>query len=148
MTDAEADRYVEEQVVAARLIGCTVDDVPRTAAELEQYLQGMRPHLEVTPETRDNVRGLLWPPMTARVQWLTPARPAWTTFALTGFGLLPRWSRRMFALPGLPTTDLQASVSARALRAALTAVPEERRTNPHLAAARLRLAITPERAAS
>ena len=30
---------------------------------------------------------------------------------VTGFALLPRWSRRMFALPGLPTTDLSASVA-------------------------------------
>jgi uncharacterized protein (DUF2236 family) len=145
LTDADADRYVDEQVVAASLVGCLVDDVPRTVRELEEYLQSMRPQLDVTPETREAVRGLLWPPMTSRVQWLTPARPAWTAFALTGFGLLPRWSRRMFALPGLPTTDLQASVSARALRSLLGAVPEDRRTNPHLAAARLRLGLSSER---
>ena len=75
------------------------------------------------------------------MQLLTPARPAWTTLAITGFGLMPRWSRRMFALPGLPTTDLSASISARAVRTALLAVPEPRRTNPHLAAARLRLGL-------
>jgi hypothetical protein len=47
----------------------------------------------------------------------------------------------MFALPGLPTTDLSATVSARAIRAALAAVPESRRTNPHLRAAQLRLGL-------
>jgi uncharacterized protein (DUF2236 family) len=141
MTDAEADRYVQEQVVAARLAGCVVDDVPRTVAELSAYLTSMRPRLDVTPETRENVRGLLWPPMTPRVAYLTPARPAWTLFSVTSFGLLPRWARRMFAFPGLPSTDAAASVSARALRSALTAVPEHRRTNPHLAAARLRLGL-------
>ncbi len=139
MTDAEADRYVAEQVEAARLIGCLVADVPSSVAEMAQYLQDVRPRLDVAPETRESVRDLLWPPMERRIELLTPARPAWTTFALTAFGLLPRWSRRMFALPGLPTTDLQASLAARALRATLLAVPEERRTNPHLAAARIRL---------
>jgi uncharacterized protein (DUF2236 family) len=139
MTDAEADRYVAEQVEAARLIGCVVDDVPSSVSEMAQYLQDVRPRLDVTPETRESVRDLLWPPMERRIELLTPARPAWTTFALTAFGLLPRWSRRMFALPGLPTTDLQASLAARALRTTLLAVPEERRTNPHLAAARIRL---------
>jgi uncharacterized protein (DUF2236 family) len=82
--------------------------------------------------------------MVPRIELLTPARPAWTTFALTGFGLLPRWARRAFRLPGLPTTDLSASVSARAIRAALVTVPDSRRTNPHLAAARIRLDLGPE----
>jgi hypothetical protein len=45
----------------------------------------------------------------------------------------------MFALPGLPTTDVQASVSARTLRTTLLAIPEDRRTNPHLMAAQIRL---------
>ena len=145
MTDVEADRYVEEQVIAARLVGCVEADVPRTASELADYMVAVRPQLDVVPETRDAVRSLLWPPMQPRVEWLTPARPAWTTFALTGFGLLPRWARRMFALPGLPTTDLSATVSARAIRAALVAVPEPRRTNPHLRAAQIRLGIDPLR---
>jgi uncharacterized protein (DUF2236 family) len=146
MTDAEADLFVEEQVVAARLVGCVVDDVPRTVAELADYMTAVRPRLEVTPEAREAARGLLWPPMATRVEWLTPARPAWTTASVTGFALLPRWARRMFALPGLPTTDLSASVSARALRSLLVAVPDEKRTNPHLAAARIRLGLAEQRA--
>jgi uncharacterized protein (DUF2236 family) len=144
MTDAEADQYVAEQVEAARLIGCDLDDVPRSVAELAAYFDRMRPQLDVTPETRESVRDLIWPPMAPRVQLLTPARPAWTTLALTGFGLMPRWSRRMFALPGLPTTDVSASLTARAVRTAFLAVPEPRRTNPHLAAARLRLGLAEE----
>ena len=56
--------------------------------------------------------------------------------------MMPRWARRMFALPGLPTTDLQATITARTLRSTLLVVPEERRTNPHLTAARLRLGLT------
>ncbi len=140
MTDAEADRYVDEQVEAARLVGCTVADVPRSRTELADYLTAVRPHLDVLPETRESVRDLLWPPMERRVELMTPARPAWTSFAVIGFGMLPRWARRMFALPGLPTTDLGAALAARSVRTALVAVPEERRTNPHLAAARQRLA--------
>jgi uncharacterized protein (DUF2236 family) len=139
MTDAEADLYVLEQVTAARLIGCDIDTVPTTSAELDAYILGMKSRLDVVPETRMAARGLIWPPMEPKFEWLTPARPAWTLFALTGFGLLPRWARRMFALPGLPTTDLQASVSARTLRTTLLAIPETRRTNPHLMAARMRL---------
>jgi uncharacterized protein (DUF2236 family) len=147
MSDSEADRYVEEQVIAARLIGCDVEDVPRTTAALRDYLSSVRPLLEVTPETREAVRSLLWPPMSPRPELLVPARLGWTTLALTGFGLLPRWARRMFALPGLPTTDLTATIAARTVRTALVALPESRRTNPHLSAARIRLGLAAERAA-
>ena len=121
LSRAEADRYVMEQVIAARLIGCVVDDVPRTVAELDAYMQDVRPSLQVTTEAREAVRGLLWPPMAPRIELLTPARVAWTALSMTGVALMPRWARRMFALPGLPTTDLQASISARALRTALFA---------------------------
>jgi len=141
LTNDDADRYVAEQVVAARLIGCEVDRVPSTVHELQEYFARVRPRLEVTPETREAVRGLLWPPMATRIALLTPARPAWTALSVTGFALLPRWARRMFALPGLPTTDIQASIAARTLRTILAAVPEGRRTNPHLSAARLRLGL-------
>jgi len=142
LTATEADRYVEEQLVAARLIGCDVAHVPTSVSELREYVRSMRPLLEVTPEAREAVRGLLWPPMPSRVTLLTPARPAWTLLAVTGVALMPRWARRMFAAPGLPTTDLQATVTARILRSTLLVVPEERRTNPHLTAARLRLGLS------
>ena len=147
MTDDDADRYVGEQVIAARLIGCDEGDAPRTVSELADYMQSMRPVLQVTPEARESVRVLLWPAMVPKIELLTPARPAWTTLALTAFGLLPRWSRRMFALPGLLTTDLSATVSAHTVRVLLTALPESRRTNPHLAAARIRLDLATERTA-
>jgi uncharacterized protein (DUF2236 family) len=147
LTDAEADRYVEEQVIAALLIGCDERHVPRSVSELAEYVRSMRPLLEVTPEAREAVRGLLWPPMPQKVALLTPARPAWTLFAVTGFAMMPRWARRMFALPGLPTTDLQATITARTLRSTLTVVPEERRTNPHLTAARIRLGLAEEQLA-
>jgi len=146
LTTEEADRYVEEQVVAARLVGCAVADVPTSVSELREYVRSMRPLLEVTPEARTAVRGLLWPPMPPRVALLTPARPAWTLFAVTGFALMPRWARRMFALPGLPTTDLHATITARTLRSTLLVVPAERRTNPHLTAARLRLGLPADNA--
>ncbi len=142
LTDAEADAYVAEQVRAATLVGCDPDAVPATVHDLAAYLTRMRPALEATAEAREAVRSVLWPPMAARMQLTTPARPVWTWAALTAFGLLPRWGRRMFGLPGLPTTDLGARISARALRTALLAIPEHRRTSPHVAAARQRLGLS------
>ena len=49
LSDAEADRYVTEQVTAAELIGVPPDGVPRSAADLTAYFDRMRPQLSVTP---------------------------------------------------------------------------------------------------
>lgn len=135
----DGDRYLTEQVRAGELVGCDPATVPRTRAELATYFEQIRPQLAVTPGAREAVRGVLWPPMPARVALATPARPLWTLAATTAFGLLPRWARRMFALPGLPPTDVAAGLTARALRAGMLLVPERRRTSPQAAAARARL---------
>ena len=57
------------------------------------------------------------PPMPALVQLATPARAVWASAAGLAFASLPRWARRLYGLPGLPTTDLGASVTLRWLRA-------------------------------
>ena len=139
MTDAEADAYVEEQVIAAELVGCEMSDVPRTSAQLLQYFDVMRPQLSATDETRTAVLGVLWPPMTPRIEWLTPARPLWTIAATTALGLLPRWSRLMLAPQLVIPTGLAARTTARTLRLGMVALPEQRRTSPHVAAAQARL---------
>jgi uncharacterized protein (DUF2236 family) len=140
MTDAEADTYVEEQVIAAELVGCQPSDVPRTSDQLLAYFDAMRPQLSATDDARMAVRGVLWPPMAPRIQWLTPARPLWTVAATTALGLLPRWSRLMLAPQLVVPTSLAARATARTLRLGMVALPEQRRTSPHVAAARARLA--------
>lgn len=128
--DDDADRYVAEQVTAAVLIGCREDDVPRTAADLAAYFAGMRPQLAATPAARDAARLILLPPMRPWVQLLTPARPAWATLAGLGFATLPRWARRMYAMPGLGVTDAAATAGLRAFRQAALALPQRARRSP------------------
>ncbi len=132
----EEDAYYAEQVQVARLLGAT--DVPGSRAEVAEYLQEVRPRLVCSAHTRDGARLLLAPPMPWRVQLLTPARPAWAVLAALGFATMPRWARRMYSLPGLPTTDLAAGVALRALRLGLLQVPERRRVGPLVLAARAR----------
>lgn len=139
MSDEDADRYVLEQQTAAELVGLDPESVPSTRAELEDYLEGMRPRLCVTEEARQAARFLLFPPMPTWVQLATPARAAWTGIAGLAFALLPRWARRLYGLPGLPTTDAAATVSAAATRCALLTLPAPWREGPHLQEARRRL---------
>jgi uncharacterized protein (DUF2236 family) len=132
LSDAEADRYVAEQVRAARLIGIdpATLPVPRSIAELAAYFEEQRPRLELTRQAYDAAKFILAPPMPGWVRLGTPAVPAWAGLASLGFALLPRWARRMYALPGLPSTDLGATAAVRSFRTALMALPPSVREGP------------------
>ncbi|MGY1689988.1 oxygenase MpaB family protein [Geodermatophilus sp. SYSU D01105] len=128
--DADADRYVAEQVTAAVLVGCAEADVPRTVAGLAGYLADVRPSLRVTPAARDAVRLVLTPPMPAWVRFLTPARPAWGSLASLAVATLPRWARRMYSLPGLGVTDAAATAALRAFRLGMLRLPQRVQRSP------------------
>jgi uncharacterized protein (DUF2236 family) len=130
LSDADADAYVLEHLAAARLVGIPEDIAPRTVADLDAYFAGIRPSLTLTPAASDGVRRLFLPPMKGWVQVLTPARPAWGTFASLGFATLPVWARQMYSMPGFSLTDSAATAALRTLRTALLAVPERVRWSP------------------
>ena len=58
----DADRYIEEMVVAAELVGVSAELVPDSAAALARYLAGIRPQLVCTPAARESMAYLLDPP--------------------------------------------------------------------------------------
>lgn len=140
LSDDEADAYYTEQLAAAELVGLDRREVPATCAQVAEYYQRMHPQLRVTASAREAARFVLFPPMPRWVGFGTPARPAWAGLATVAFGLLPRWARRLYRLPGLPTTDVAAVVAARGIRLALGVVPETLSEGPHRKAARRRLA--------
>ena len=112
LTPADADRYVAEMAIVARLLGA--EDVPETVAELRSWLVGIRPELRAGGQARDAVRFLLVPPLPL------VARPAYAVIAAASIGLLPGWSRRMLWLPVAPLSDpLVVRPAARALVATL-----------------------------
>lgn len=128
LTGVEADRFLAEQVRAAELVG--LDDVPTSRAALAKYFEQVRPELIASPVARRAALRLAIPPLSLRTELTTPARPLWTMVAGVAFALLPRWARRLYGLPGLPTTDLAATVVLRGLRTAVLRVPERRRHGP------------------
>lgn len=139
--DGDADRYYFEQRSAAALVGLDPQTVPGSRAEMAAYFRQVRPELALTPAARRTAMFVLVPPMPAWVRLATPAQPAWLGLGMTAMGLLPRWARRLYGLPGLPTTDLGAVVAARAIRTTVKAVPTRYREGPHLVDARRRLGI-------
>ncbi len=135
----EQDAYYDEQVRNADLIGAV--EVPSSVAEMADYFRDLRPQLRVTAEARRAASFVLWPPMPSLVQLGTPARPAWVALATTAFAMLPRWARRLYRLPGLPTTDVVATAAGLAFRSGLLVVPERLRHGPHVKAAKARFEV-------
>jgi len=138
---ADQDRYYAEQTGGAELVGLRAADVPGSVTEMADYFRDIQPQLRVTSAARDAVRFVLWPPMPSKVSYGTPARPAWVALAAAAGAMLPRWARRLYRLPGLPTTDLAASAAGLAFRSGLLVVPDAVRAGPHLKDGRERMGL-------
>jgi uncharacterized protein (DUF2236 family) len=130
LDDGEGDAYVDEMRASARLVGLDPAAVPATESEIAEYYRQVRPELRVTEVARRNALWSFTPPMPAWVRLATPARPAWAALVTASAALLPRWARRLYGLPGLPTTDLSATVTARAVRQSLLVLPDQLMTSP------------------
>jgi uncharacterized protein (DUF2236 family) len=139
LSDAEQDRYYTEQLRSAELVGLDPATVPATVGQMATYFRDVQPELRVTAGAREAARFVLWPPMPSLVQLGTPARPAWVALAAGAFAMLPRWARRLYSLPGLPTTDVAATAAGLAFRSGLLVVPDALRAGPHLKDARARM---------
>ncbi len=137
LTDEEADRYLDEQRRAAELVGLEPAEVPGSVAQVEEYYREMLPHLRMTKDAAESLLFLTAPPMPWGLGY-TPVRAAWLGLAALAVGLLPPWARKLYGLPGLPTTDMTASLSTRALRLTLRALPRRLFEGPLYKAAQQR----------
>jgi uncharacterized protein (DUF2236 family) len=135
----EVDAYYTEQRRAAELVGLDPATVPGTAAEVAAYYTAMRPHLALTRDSAGAAVFLAAPPLPGRLG-LTPVRLVYSGIAALAVGLLPPWARRLYGLPGLPTTDVSATIGARTVRLALAALPDRALSRPIYQAAMARAA--------
>jgi uncharacterized protein (DUF2236 family) len=137
LTPSDVDGYYAEQRRTAALVGLDPATVPGTAAEVEAYYDDMRPRLRVGSEARQTALYLVVPPFPWGLGY-SPVRPLWIGVAAYGASLLPRWARRMYGLPALPTTDLSATLTSRTVRLALRALPSALLEGPIYSAAMAR----------
>jgi uncharacterized protein (DUF2236 family) len=108
---ANADRYVAEMVAAARLVGVPTDMVPASVAELEGYIESVRPILRATPAARESMAYLLDPP------GLDPdVAEIWQDIREGTIASLPDWARDMYgySMAG-PLTDARRTEIRQAL---------------------------------
>lgn len=123
LTDAMADRYLDEQRASATLVGLHAEDVPGSVAEMEAFFAEMRPRLRVTEEAAETVRFLMWPAMPENLKFLAPGKPGYFPFGALCYYTLPGWAREMYgALPEIPRPAVTAAL--RSFRLAMNSVPE------------------------
>jgi uncharacterized protein (DUF2236 family) len=92
LADADADRYVDEMVRVAELLGMPTEMAPRSMGELRDYLRSVD-GLQATDGARESMRLILYPPMPLAL------RPLWVLPASAAIAALPRFARGMYGLP-------------------------------------------------
>lgn len=118
---ADADRYVAESRRAAEIIGIPAERAPGSLDELAAYFERVRPELYACDEAVASLIRSFNPPVPRELRKFKLAVPPVNTLA---FSLLPRWARRLYGAPGLPTTDVTATVALKALRQGIGLIPD------------------------
>ncbi|GAA1549186.1 oxygenase MpaB family protein [Actinomadura kijaniata] len=133
LTPAGRDRYYDEQRHTATYVGLHADEVPGSAAAMEEYFARARAGLDlrVIPESRATLRFLLWPRTPRELRLLAPLKPLWVPVGLMAYYTLPRWARDLYrALPEVPGVQPLVTAGLRLTRLLATAVPPEVRGRP------------------
>jgi uncharacterized protein (DUF2236 family) len=94
LTDAQADRYIAEHRVSARLVGLDPADAPANQAELAAYFEKVLPELAAGPEAREVDDFLVRPPTHPL---LLPARALlWRRVAHLAYASLPPYAHALY----------------------------------------------------
>jgi uncharacterized protein (DUF2236 family) len=110
MGPADADAYVAEMVVAAELVGVPRDLVPASVAELDSYIESVRPELICGPAARDSMAYLLDPPGLDE-----DIAEIWQDVRDGAVGSLPDWARELYGYEVEPLTPARQTEIRQAL---------------------------------
>ena len=116
----DLDAFVDEQRRSAAVVGLDPDTVPASVAELDAYYERVRPGLYACAEAKRAVRKSYNPELPAQLLPLKLMLPPMNALA---FATLPRWARKMYGTPGVPLTDLGATVALRMAHQSVTRIP-------------------------
>jgi uncharacterized protein (DUF2236 family) len=116
----DLDAFVDEQRRSAAVVGLDPECVPASMAELDAYYESVRHGLYACAEAKQALRKSYNPDVPAQLLPLKLMLPAINTLA---FATLPRWARRMYGTPGVPLTDLGATVALRMAHQSVTRIP-------------------------
>jgi uncharacterized protein (DUF2236 family) len=117
LTDAQADRYVDEQRVAARLVGLDPELAPADTAELADYFRTVRAELATGAESAEVTAFLRRPPVPLPLVPLR--RVVWGRAGALAYGTLPPFAHKLYGRPVPPPSVVTRRLrrTARGLRA-------------------------------
>jgi uncharacterized protein (DUF2236 family) len=96
-TAADADQFVAEMAIAAELLGVPREIIPASAAELQAYIDGVRPELCRTPAAAESMGYMLDPAgMGEEIAEL------WQDIRDAAVAALPDWARDLYGYPDPP----------------------------------------------
>ncbi|WP_371631973.1 DUF2236 domain-containing protein [Streptomyces sp. NBC_01259] len=116
LTDAQADRYIDEHRRGARLVGLDPAVVPATTAQLAAYFDRVRPQLAASPDAMDVDDFLRRPPVHPL---LVPARALlWQRVATLAYQSLPPYAHELYGrpAPAAATVDRRLRTAGTVLR--------------------------------
>ena len=97
LSAADSDRYVEEMVAAAELVGVPRPLVPARVAELERYVASVRPGLSCTSAAKESMAYLLDPTGLDE-----EVAEIWQDVRDAAIAALPQWARQMYGYNAPP----------------------------------------------
>ncbi|HHU09871.1 MAG TPA: DUF2236 domain-containing protein [Intrasporangiaceae bacterium] len=127
LSPAEADTYVEQTALVARLLGVT--DPPLTATGLHEALEAYRPELESTESSRRVAHFLLREPPVTGLETV-----GYRALASAAVRTLQPWAREML---GIRTSPLPDHLARAVLGRPAVSVVRWLLTEPHVAADRI-----------
>lgn len=116
LTDADADRYVDEMRRAAALVGLDPSTLPATVDGVRSYFAAVESELVCSRIAKTAAAAILNPPMPL------PLKPLWGIPAAAALGLVPRRFRAMYRIPVVAPADAAVQLGAAALFRALGVV--------------------------
>ncbi|MGI8308114.1 oxygenase MpaB family protein [Saccharopolyspora hattusasensis] len=122
LTEAQLDRYFEEQRRAAALVGLDPAEVPGSSREMAEYFDQVRPELRRTDDS-DLVYRFLHQPFAP--WWLLPVNLGYLPLGHLAYSVLPGWARKLHGRPAYPVPVVAAGLCG--FRAAGLAVPDQLR---------------------
>ena len=124
---SEQDKYVDEMVIFAELVGIETGLVPRTVGQMQNYFQEIMPKLSASDDAKRAALFIALPPLPPLLRFGTPIAPLWGGITSLAAAALPKWARKLYGWPSVPGQDSATDLALRATRNALLVLPESLR---------------------
>lgn len=138
LTDEDQDRYIEEMITFALLVGIDEPRVPRNRKDLQEYFREISPELHASDDAKRAALFIAIPPLPPLLRFGTPIAPMWGGVASLAAASMPRWARELYGWPTLPGHEITTNVALKSTRSALQLLPQTFRESPQMKAARER----------